>query len=67
MLDQVEARVLLSDVLVTNTNDSGPHSLRDAILTAQATDHIIFQIPTGDDNNYGWCFCAELASCGRPC
>ena len=50
--EQVEARVLLSNILVTNTNDSGTGSLRDAISIAQATDQIVFNIPmSGNDYN----------------
>src|SRR5262249_47999866 len=50
--DQFEARVLLSDLLVTNTGDSAqvPGSLRFAILQATAGDRILFQIPAADPN-----------------
>jgi hypothetical protein len=34
--------------VVTNTNDSGPNSLRAALEAAQADDAIIFYIPTSD-------------------
>ena len=37
-LEQVEDRVVLSTFVVTNTNDSGPGSLRQAILDSNATD-----------------------------
>jgi len=41
-------------IIVTNTNDSGPGSLRQAILDANATheepDSIVFQIPLNDAN-----------------
>lgn len=47
-LDHVEARVLLSTFTVTNVNDNGPGSLRQAIYDADdngGTDTIAFDIP----------------------
>lgn len=47
-VEQLESRVLLSTYLVTNTGDSGPGSLRQAILDADATSAssvIQFDIP----------------------
>jgi len=50
-LEQLEARLVLSTFTVTNTNDSGPGSLRQAILGANASDAgadlISFDIPGG--------------------
>ena len=52
-LELLEERTLLSVFAVTNTNDSGPGSLRQTILDANGsagTDTIEFNIPTGDPN-----------------
>jgi hypothetical protein len=53
MADQVEARVLLSDLIVTTTGDSAndPATLRFALLQQQTSgDRIVFQIPASDPN-----------------
>ena len=56
-LDALEERKLLSSFQVTNTNDDGPGSLRQAILdnnadTANpAADTIVFAIPADDPNH----------------
>src|SRR2546423_2326830 len=50
MMESVESRVLLSTFTVTNTNDSGAGSLRQAILDANKTttaDTINFAIGSG--------------------
>src|SRR5207249_10534466 len=50
MMESVESRVLLSTFTVTNTNDSGAGSLRQAILDANKTtaaDTIKFAIGSG--------------------
>src|SRR5947209_4738452 len=47
-IEDLEPRVLLSSIAVTNTNDSGPGSLRQAILSANSgpgADTITFNIP----------------------
>ena len=44
--DFLEPRLLLSAVMVTNTNDSGPGSLRAAVAGASAGDTIM--VPAGD-------------------
>ena len=47
-LEALEARQLLSTYVVTNTNDAGAGSLRQAIITANgdsSPDDIVFQIP----------------------
>ena len=48
--DEFEARVLLSDIPVLNTNDAGPDSLRDALSRAVSNDRIVFQIPVAGNN-----------------
>src|SRR4051812_21987771 len=49
LFDVMEDRTLLSDFIVINTSDSGPGSLRQAILSSNAasgvTNHIDFAIP----------------------
>ena len=49
-VDQFETRLLLSDIPVTNTLDSGAGSFRDALSAAISGDHIVFQIPSTDPN-----------------
>jgi hypothetical protein len=57
----VEDRVVLSTFVVTNTNDSGPGSLRQAILNSNATNpsttggtsDIVFDIPASTASNLG--------------
>src|SRR5262249_2235590 len=55
-LDALEERRLLSTFQVTNTNDSGPGSLRQAILDAHAdtgpTANIVFAMPAGDAGHF---------------
>ena len=48
--DEFEARVLLSDIPVLNTNDAGQGSLRDALSHALSNDRIVFQIPVAGNN-----------------
>ncbi len=52
IVERVEARLLLADLTVINTNDSGRGSLRDALTSATAGDSILFAIPTSHPNNY---------------
>ena len=53
VLESLEPRRLLSTYVVRNTNDSGPNTLRQAIINANAdaasggTDEIVFAIPAG--------------------
>src|SRR5829696_3269090 len=50
LMEAVEGRTLLSTYTVTNTNDAGAGSLRQAILDANknlGTDTIVFKIGTG--------------------
>ena len=58
--------VLASPYIVTNTNDSGPGSLRQAILNADANDSvpvtISFNIPTSDPGYAGGVFTIEPLS-----
>src|SRR5579884_2498051 len=47
-IERLERRLMFSMIVVSNTNDDGPGSLRHAILDANATrgaDTIVFQIP----------------------
>jgi hypothetical protein len=61
-LEQVEDRVVLSTFVVQNANDSGPGSLRQAILDSNATDlaatggtsEIDFNIPASTSPNDGF-------------
>ena len=49
----IEEKILASRVVVTNTADSGPGSLREAIEQANTNsgpDSIVFQIPISDPN-----------------
>src|SRR4051812_30490626 len=39
MIELLEARLVLSTFLVTNTNDSGPGTLRQAVLDANVDEH----------------------------
>ena len=51
-LESLEPRMLMSDFTVTNTADSGPGSLRQAILDSNASvgikETILFNIPISD-------------------
>src|SRR5690242_3724346 len=50
VLERLEPRVLFATFVVTNTNDSGPGSLRDALSQANNSpgNTISFNIPTTD-------------------
>src|SRR4051812_31911472 len=43
-LEALEDRTVLSTLIVTNNNDSGPGSLRDKIASASSNDMIIFDL-----------------------
>ena len=58
----VNTTLCQSSVTVTNTNDSGAGSLRDAVSTVCPNGTITFQIPSGDANHSGGVYTIKLTS-----
>ncbi len=55
LVERMESRRLLATFSVTNTDDSGPGTLREAILQANAqpgADSIVFQVPTSTASDF---------------